>query len=151
MFEQNRLLGKKVSIFNGVGFGTNPTTQTRSVVAQDCVTRQKGALAYILQGSASRRVRKKIRLRRKMKDCCTWWSIGSRRGGLNKQIAMYFMSSKLYIEGYLYYYDHLVATPLTTKGRSWHVHRRCPPSPVLGNSESRSHLSHVNPLYKVSV
>ena len=108
-------------------------------------------LVYILQGSASRRVRKKIRLRRKMKDCCTWWSIGSRRGGLNKQIAMYFMSSKLYIEGYLYYYDHLVATPLTTKGRSWHVHRRCPPSPVLGNSESRSHLSHVNPLYKASV
>ena len=80
-----------------------------------------------------------------------WWSILSRRSGLNKRIAMFFMSSKLYIEGYLYYYDHLVATPLTTKGRSWHVHRRCPPSPVLGNSESRSHLSHVNPLYKVSV
>ena len=44
---------------------------------------------------------------------------------------MYFMSSKLYIEGYLYYYDHLVATSLTTKGRSWHVHWRCPPSRVV--------------------
>ena len=30
MFEQNRCMGKKVSIFNGVGFGTKPTTQTRS-------------------------------------------------------------------------------------------------------------------------
>ena len=26
---------------------------------------------------------------------------------------MYFKSSKLYIEGYLYCYDHLLATPLT--------------------------------------
>ena len=40
---------------------------------QDYVTDEeevvKKALVYILQGSASRRVRKKIRLRRKMKDC----------------------------------------------------------------------------------
>ena len=44
--------------------------QSDSAVEVNKVTGTKvKALVYILQGSASRRVRNKFRLRRKMKDC----------------------------------------------------------------------------------
>ena len=40
-------MGKKVSIFNGVGFGTKPTTQTRSAVAQAANDLDDGFAFYV--------------------------------------------------------------------------------------------------------